>query len=326
MRFRRNCAMQGAMQLIGALRTALDAAVNAALNAAVGVAVAALAWLSGDPALADPAALGPQNQIETFVIQDDNVDRGPGAGVNRSDQIYGLHVSRDWSRTEGEHTQLAVTADGGAEVFGHHDKLDHVTASAAARWNYRASGEFDAATYGIFLRALANGYESDLRSDVGYALGLRANGALTDRMSGDASISGEQRRAQNAVFSGTDWSLKGHLDYAISPADVLYLNGIYRRGDTTLSGIASFENPKTAGGFIDVADDAFTADHLRVYRMHARTTVAQLGFNHAFGANASLDLSWLDAVARPTAGTPFLDNIPTRYIDRQWTADFVLRF
>jgi hypothetical protein len=306
--------MQGAMQSIDALRATVNAAV------------AALAWLTGSPALADPAALGSHNQIETFVTQDDNVDRGPGAGVNRSDQIYGLNVSRDWSRAESQHTQLAVTADGGAEVFGHHDKLDHVTASVTTRWNYRTSGEFDAATYGIFLRALANGYESDLRSDVGYALGLRASRALTDRMSGDASISGEQRRAQNAVFSGTNWSLKGHLDYAISPADVLYLNGIYRRGDTTLSGIASFENPKTAGGFIDVADDAFTADHLRVYRMHARTTVAQLGFNHAFGANASLDLSWLDAVARPTAGTPFLDNIPTRYVDRQWTADFVLRF
>jgi hypothetical protein len=317
--------MQGVKRSIGALRATVSAAVSAAVGAAV-AAAAALGWLAGNPALADPAALGPQNQIETFVAQDDNVDRGPGAGVNRSDQIYGLHVSRDWSHTESQQTQLAVTADGGAEVFGHHDKLDHLTASLAARWNYRASGGFDAATYGIFLRTLANGYESDLRSDVGYALGLRASRALTDRMSGDASISGEQRRAQNAVFSGTDWSLKGHLDYAASSADVLYLNGIYRRGDATLSGIAAFENPKTAGGFIDVADDAFTADHLRVYRMHARTSVAQLGFNHAFGANASLDLSWLDAVARPTAGTPFLDNIPTRYVDRQWTADFVLRF
>ena len=283
--------------------------------------------LIGGSVHADPTpALGPQYQLETFVMQDDNVDRGPGAGINHSDQLYALHVSRNWSSLEGPHLQLAVNADGGAEIFGHFDRLENLSGAVTARLDYRASGDFAAPTYSVFVRALGDGYRSDLRSKLGAAVGVQASDALTDRISAVASISGEQRHAQNAVFSGTDWSLKAHLEYAVSPADVLYVNGDYRRGDTTLSGLASFENPNTARGFIDVADDAFTAYQLRVYRMHAKTTVAAVGFNHALGANASLDLSWLDAVAEPTAGTPFLSNIPTRYADTQWTLDFMRRF
>ena len=300
-----------------------------AVCAVVGAAVAAsaiLGLISGS-ALADPApALGPRYQLEAFVMQDDNVDRGPGAGVNRSDQLYALHVSRNWSNLEGPHLQLVVKADGGAEIFGHYDKLDHLSGAVTARLEYRESGDFDAPTYSLFVRALGEGYRSDLRSKLGYAVGLQASDALTDRISGVASISGEQRHAQNAVFSGNDWSLRGHLEYAVSPADVLYLNGDYRRGDATLSGIASFENPLTAGRFIDVADDAFTSSQLRVYRMHAKTTVAGVGINHSLGTSASLDLSWLDANARPTAGTPFLNGVPTRYTDRQWTLDYMRRF
>lgn len=304
------------MHRFGRAKQTLSAAVAAFLLALV-----------GRSAPADPApALAPQYQLETFVMQDDNVDRGPGAGINHSDQLYALHVSRNWSGLEAQHLQLAVKADGGAEIFGHFDKLDNLSAAVTARLDYRASGDFDAPTYSIFVRASGDGYRSDLRSKLGVAAGLQVSDALTDRISGVASMSGEQRRAQNDVFSGSDWSLKGHLDYAVSPADVLYINGDYRRGDTTLSGLSSFENPNTARRFIDVADDAFTADQLRVYRMHAKTTVAAVGFNHALGANASLDLSWLDAVARPTAGTPFMSNIPTRYADTQWTLDFMRRF
>lgn len=266
-----------------------------------------------------------QYQLETFVTEDDNVDRGPGAGINQSDELYGLHVSRDWSSLESPHLQLAVNADAGAEVFEHFDKLDNVSGSATARLDYRANGSFAAPTYGIFLRGEGDGSRSDLRSKLGYVLGAQVSEAFTDRISGLASVTREQRHAQNDVFSGSDWSFNAHLEYAVTSADTLYLNGNYRRGDATLSGLASFENPRTAGGFVDVADDAFTAEQIRVYRLHAGTAIAALGFNHAFGANASLNLSWLEADAQPTAGTPFLSSIPTRYIARQWTLNFVLR-
>jgi hypothetical protein len=278
------------------------------------------------PAIADSASTpAAQYQLETFVTEDDNVDRGPGAGINHSDEIYGVHAGRDWSGLQSPHLQLTVDADAGAEVFGHFDKLDNVSGSATARLDYRANGSFATPTYGIFLRGEGDASRSDLRGKLDYVLGVQVSEALTDRISGLASITREQRHAQNDVFSGSDWSFNAHLEYSVSFADVLYINGNYRRGDATLSGLAAFENPKTAGGFVDVADDAFRAQQIRVYRLHAGTAVAALGFNHAFGANASLNLSWLEADALPTAGTPFLSGIPTRYIARQWTLGFVLR-
>jgi hypothetical protein len=297
------------------------------LRGFTGAALFALGFTLGGPALADsPSAPGPQYQLETFVTEDDNVGRGPGAGINHSDELYGAHVSRDWTSLESSHLQLVINADGGAEVFGHFDKLDNVAGSATLHLDYRANGSFAAPTYGIFLRGQGDAYRSDLRSELGYVLGVQVSDALTDRISALVAITREQRHAQNDVFSGSDWSLNGHLEYGLSSANVFYLSGNYRRGDATLSGLAIFENPLTAGGFTDVADDAFTAYQIRDYRLHAGTAVAALGFNHAFGSNASLNLSWLEADTQPSAGTPFLNSIPTRYIDRQWALAFMLRF
>ena len=270
------------------------------------------------------ADAGPHWQLEASVSHDDNLTRGRTEVEKISDQGYALQLSRDWAVPLGPATRITLTAAAGGETFGRHNKLGRAFGETRAALEYRASGDFSAPTFGLFARASAQEYRSVLRSGYRYALGASVSAPLTDRINAFASIAYEGRHARSSVFTGRNGAARFNLDYALSDAGTLYLGAEYLRGDTTASGLQSLENIDIAKVF--VTDDAFAAEALVSYRIDARTVVGALGYNHGFGPNASLDVSWRHARATPSLALPFVTSVPNRYTANQWTVSVLWRF
>ena len=295
-----------------------------------GAAVIAFAFASvahaaeGDPTAAPAAGAGGHWQLEGSITHDTNLTRGRVAAEKRSDQAYAAQLRRDGAFLLSPTTRLTLAGTVGGETFARHHKLGRAFGEGQVGIEYRASGEFSAPTFGLFARASAQEYRSVLRSGYRYATGASASAALTDRINAFGSIAYEGSHARSAVFSGHGGAARLNLDYALSENGTLYVNGEYRRGDTTATGLGSLENIDIAKVF--VTDDAFASDGFLSYRFQARTLVGALGYNHGFGPNASLDVSWRHARATPTLALPFTSSVPNRYTANQLAVSVLWRF
>ena len=263
-------------------------------------------------------------QTELGVTYDTNVTRARLSSDILSDEFFSLQLSKDWIVPIAAQSRVTLTGVAGGDAFVHYSGLSRAFAEGQANIDYRTSGEFDAVTFGAFVRVGGDAYKSLLRSGYRLATGLTAQAALTDRINLLGAVGYDERRAESDVFSGRNTSVRLNLDYAATDRDTLYLGADYRRGDVVSSGRASLENIDTAK--VLVPDDAFPGGDWFSYRFEADTLVTTVGFNHGFGPKASIDASWRHAVSKPALSPSFPTTVPNRYIADQFTISFVLRF
>jgi len=273
-------------------------------------------------------------QADVGLNDDSNVDRGPGSGIDYADQFLDAGVRRVDTLYQGLDTVFALISSGRGDAFARYNHLDNISGALEGRLSYRASGDFAAPTYSVFVRGTADYVRSDIRRNVEFAVGAAVNAPLTDRLSWDLSLSDRRVEARSVVFTGNSAALQGDLDFDATDDTLLYANGAYDVGDATLGGSQTFENPRIARHFHDVADDAFPEDPysaapLHTYRLRAQTAVVQLGVNHAlrvFGLGSTVDFSVRQVVVNSLNGTPFFSRIADRYVVRQITVSIATKF
>ncbi len=266
----------------------------------------------------------PEIQLELGYTHDTNVTRARVASDILHDNIFAAQASTDHVLPINANSRVTLTGVVGADGFARYSGLGRIFGEAQASIDYRASGEFDAATFGAFIRLAGDRYESRLRRGYRYTFGATVQRALTDRINVFGAIAREERRAESAVFEGRNYSARLNLDYALHEHGTLYVGGDYRHGDTVSSGRASLENIDTAK--VLVQDNAFRSSEFFSYRFNADTLVSTLGYNHGLGPKASIDLAWRHAVSRPKQSLSFATTVPERYVSNQILLNYALRF
>jgi len=256
---------------------------------------------------------------EAGLSADDNVGRASDkwGDDRRSDRIWNAGLSASLPVPLSEHTRVALLGFAGEEKYASYDKLTHTYYGVQGEFQYRASGEFGAPTYGVVLRSAGEQYKSDLRDGYRYAAGLTVRKLLTDRISSFASLSYLRRDGRSAVFDTREISARFNLDYSLSRTGTLYLSGDLRHGDAVSSGRAALAYIDVAKAI--VADDAFESAGFYAYKVNANTLIGTLGYNVAFGAGHAIDLSLRRAQAKVLGAD-------LRYTANQASLAYLVRF
>lgn len=268
------------------------------------------------------AHAGQDLSLEAALILDNNVTRSRSERL--SDRSVSVNVGKSYLFPLSAHTRLSVVGSAGTERFGNHDGLSRLFVGIQGEYQYRPSGAFDAPTIGIFGRAFADAYESNLRDGYRYVVGARVLQPLTTDLDLFAAVAHNVRDGKSRVFDTKDYSLRLSLDYAVGSRNTLYVAGEYRRGDIVSSARPTLDYVDIAEAI--VADDAFPGSGRQAYRVRANTLVGTLGYNLGLGEQHSLDF-WLTRVrstsrSRPTY--PGADEVT--YKDTQAGVSYLIRF
>jgi hypothetical protein len=264
-------------------------------------------------------------RVEAVYAADDNLNRARGAGEKLADEMYSLSVSRSASLPLTAHTRLLLTGFVSGEKLRRTRGLDRVSGGVQGELQYRASGEFDAPTLGVFARVAFDEYRSELRSGQRSSVGVNLRRPLTDRIELYAALAGNSRRAGHAVFDARDYAARVSLDYSLGREGAVYLGGEYRRGDTvtTVPDSPLYEDIARAL----VADDAYAGRGLVAYRYTAKAVLWTLGYNRALGPDDSIDFSWRRAESTPTSsGATGLYGPAGSYRASQYWIAYLVRF
>ena len=258
------------------------------------------------------------------VTYDDNVSR-----ARKADKFHDWFSAFDlgaripWSTSV--QSRVIVSADAGADKFGRYTGLDRYYANVQGEFQYRNSGDYGDPTWSVFLRHGQDWYDSDLRDGSRTSAGIAVAKPITDRVLVFSALSYNQRNARSSVFDTKDVSLRGNVDYAISPRQTIYMSLEGRDGDIT-----STASPKPAYFQVakaSVVDDVFTDMTRYSYRFKAYTGIAGVGYNVAIGERAALDLSYRVAYSRlrdqPSAS---LTSDTIDYVDNQFSLSLLMRF
>jgi hypothetical protein len=306
--------------VVGALLNLAAPTVSTAQDTATGTVVAP----GPEPTGASPAALpaSPWSivdrvQIDLGYTYDDNVTRGRTADEILADQLLGLNASVGGTFRVNDNTRVLVTGMLNGEKFKTYNGLSNLSGGLQAELQYRQSAAFDAVTFGVFARGWLANYESHLRDGSHFAVGVNAQGAVTDRIGVYGEIAWNQRNAQSDVWDLHYYSARLNLDYSLGRSGTVYLNGEYRRGNTVSDGLPTLVNVRLAQVF--VLDDAFPGKQLYAYRYDARTWVGTVGYNLPLGQRASIDISWRRAQGMPTERPDFDVQGSLRYVDNQYS-------
>ena len=256
-------------------------------------------------------------QIDLGYTYDDNVTRGRVADEILADQLLGLNVSAGGTLGINDNTRVVVTGMLNGEKFDTYNGLSNLSGGLQAELQYRQSAAFDAVTFGAFARGWLDNYVSHLRDGSHFALGVNAQGALTDRIGVYGELAWNRRYAQSEVWDLNYYSARLNLDYSLGRSGTVYVNGEYRRGDSVSDGRATLVNVSLAQVF--VLDDAFPGKQLYAYRYDARTWVGTVGYNLPLSPRASIDISWRRAQGTPTARLDFDVQGSLRYVDNQYS-------
>ncbi|HSH06634.1 MAG TPA: autotransporter domain-containing protein [Burkholderiales bacterium] len=254
-------------------------------------------WVAADPeatasplgSVASSTLLEDPVRVEAGYVFDDNVNRARSAD-QLSDHVYSANVAKSTVIPLTENTRAILRGFVGGEKLHRFSGLDHLTAGAYGEFQYRASGDIDAPTFGVFGRAAYEGYSSSLRDGFRYTLGVNARQAVTDRLELFGALDARWRSARNTVFDGTDWGARLNLDVSFDWEGTLYLGGEYRRGDAVSSGPPTQDSASIAKSL--VPDDAYPGRRLFAYRFDAETVLWTLGYNWPLGPRDSIDFSW----------------------------------
>ena len=288
----------------------------------VAVGAALLGALCG-PAAALAAQLF-DYRLEAAYTYDDNVTRSEGAGNVLSDRFYTLSLNAGKSFQPTLHTRLVVGLSLGGDVYDKYDGLSRYFGGIQGELQYRTSGEFDAATFGLFLKGFRDQYDSELRDGYRYTAGVRVLKPLSDRLDLFAALAYNKRDGKSLVFDTEDYSARLNLDYRLTRWSTVYLGGEYRDGDVVSTARPSLALVTIAEAV--VRDDAFTDTERLAYRVQAGTVIATLGYNLAFGERHSLDLSWrwVQSTAHDSPG--FGTTGKPEYTVNQYSIAYLFRF
>jgi hypothetical protein len=256
-------------------------------------------------------------QVNLGYTYDDNVTRGRTGDEILADQLLGLNLSADGHVRINDNTRVVVTGMLNGEKFKTYNGLSNLSGGLQAELHYRQSAAFEAVTFGAFARGWLDNYESHLRDGSHFAVGVNAQGALTDRIGVHGELAWNQRHAQSDVWDLHYYSARLNLDYSLGRSGTVYLNGEYRRGNTVSDGRATLVNVSLAQVF--VLDDAFPGKQLYAYRLDARTWVGTLGYNLPLGQRTSIDISWRRAQGTPTERLEFDVQGSLRYTDNLYS-------
>jgi hypothetical protein len=310
--------------------------VAALLNLATPTAATAQDTTTGTVVVPGPdsTGMGPANlagspwsildrvQIDFGYTYDDNVTRSRAADEILADQLLGLDASLGGTLRINDNTRVVVTGMLNGEKFNTYNGLSNLSGGLQAELQYRPSAAFDAVTFGAFARGWLDNYVSHLRDGSHFALGVDAQGALTDRIGVYGELAWNRRHAQSEVWDLNYYSARLNLDYSLGRSGTLYLNGEYRSGNTVSDGRPTLVNVSLAQVF--VLDDAFPGKQLFAYRYAARTWVGTVGYNLPLGPRASIDISWRRAQGTPTEQLDFDVQGSLRYVDNQYSV-FLLK-
>jgi uncharacterized protein YhjY with autotransporter beta-barrel domain len=286
----------------------------------------------GAPFALSALSLTPQRpmdiQIETGYNFDDNVTRSKLAADKLIDRSTSMSGGKGFvfkfDNSENEFlrkTRAIVTASAGAEKFQNYDGLSRATGGLQGEVSYRPSAEFSAPTFALTAQGNGEYFRSELRRGYRASVGLSVRGPVTDRISYLVGIAHNQRFARSSVFSGRDNAVRGTLDYALTPSEVIYVNGEYRRGHFVSSGRGALEDLAIADVF--VVDDALPG--FFTYRTQGNTFLSTLGYNLGFGERHSLDFSWRRVQSTPNF-RPSFATTPKDYIVDQYAIVYLIRF
>lgn len=263
-------------------------------------------------------------RLEAAYTYDDNVTRSEGAGNVLSDRFFTATVSGAHAVTLTDRSRFALEVFVGGDWYDRHDGLSRYFAGAQGELQFRPSGEFDAPTFGLFLRVLKDQYDSELRDGYRYSAGIRVLKPVTDRIELFAAAAYNKRDGKSAVFDTDDYSARVNFDYAVTRWSTLYLGAEYRKGDVVSTARPSLDLITLAEAV--VRDDAFTDTERLAYRIKASTVLATLGYNLAFGEKHSLDFSWRWAHARAHDELNFGAGDKPEYKVNQYSVAYLLRF
>jgi len=284
------------------------------------VTAALLGTLCGPPAVL--AAQLFDYRIEAAYTYDDNVTRSEGAGNVLSDKFLTLNFNVGKSFRLTDHTRLVAGLFLGGDAYDKYDGLSRYFGGIQGELQYRTSGEFDAATFGLFFRGSGDQYDSELRDGYRYTAGVRVLKPLSDRIDLFAAVAYNKRDGKSTVFDTEDYAARVNLDYSLGRGGTVYLGAEYRNGDVVSTSPASL--PLITIAEAVVVDDAFT-DRL-AYRIKADTIITTLGYNIAFGAGHALDFSWRWAQATATDSPGFGGVDKPRYVVNQYSIAYLFRF
>jgi len=262
-------------------------------------------------------------QIDAGYTFDDNVTRSRTPGEKLFDRSYSVNLSKVEVHPLTENTRARLTYFLGGEKFEHYDGLSKLGGGVRGEYQYRSSAEFTAPTLAFFGRASADAYESSLRSDFRYSIGVSVQQSLTNRVDLSGALAHNERYGRSSVFINRDNSARITANYSLSRTETIYLSGEYRRGEIVSTGSASLENVDIAK--VLVLDDAFPGRQFFSYRLEANTVLATLGYNVGFGPRDSLDLSWRRVESTPHL-RPAYSTSASSYVVNQYSIVYLMRF
>ena len=321
--------LQARWRLVGFLVAALLNLATPTASTAQDTATGTVVVPGPDPTGMGPATLrgspwsiADRVQVDLGYTYDDNVTRGRAADEILADQLLGLNVSVGGTLRINDNTQVVVTGMLNGEKFKSYNGLSNLSGGLQAELQYRQSAAFDAVTFGVFARGWLDNYVSQLRDGGHIALGVNAQGALTDRIGVYGELAWNRRYAQSDVWDLNYYSARLNLDYSLGHTGTVYLSGEYRRGNAVSDGRPTLVNVSLAQVF--VLDDAFPGKQLYAYRYDARTWVGTVGYNLPLGQRASIDISWRRAQGTPIDRPDFDVQGSLRYVDNQYSV-FLLK-
>jgi hypothetical protein len=260
-------------------------------------------------------------RVEAAYTYDDNVTRSEGAGNVLSDRFFTVNFNAGKSFRLTDHTRLVAGLFLGGDVYDKYDGLSRYFGGIQGELQYRSSGEFDAATWGLFLKGSRDQYDSELRDGYRYIAGVRVLKPLSDRLDLFAALAYNKRDGKSTVFDTEDYSARVNLDYRLTRWSTAYLGADFRKGDAVSTARPSLALITIAEAV--VVDDVFTDTQRLDYRFKAHGVITTLGYNLAFGERHSLDFSWrwaqVTATEDPGSGKP-------EYKINQYSVAYLFRF
>jgi hypothetical protein len=223
---------------------------------------------------------------------DDNVNRTFGHGTPQySDTFATVSAGTSFDFPYSHNSRFTLHPYVGADVYSKFSGLSRSYIGARGRFQYRRNGGFGVPIYSLVTTMEYRKFQSSMRTGYRVASGASVSKRFTTRISSFAALTYDYYSSDSAVFDTIDYSLRGHLDYALARHQILYLNLDFRQGD-----IVATADPSTAWGSLAASsaqtiqnDDVFTG--LAAYRLDASTGIFTIGYNFMLNENNSIDLS-----------------------------------
>jgi hypothetical protein len=263
-------------------------------------------------------------RAEAAYTYDDNVTRSEGVGNVLSDRFYTLSLNAGTSFRPTRNARVVAGVFLGGDGYDKYDGLSRYFGGIQGEIQYRTSGEFDAATFGLFLKGSRDEYNSEVRDGYRYTAGVRVLKPLSDRFDLFAAAAYNRRDGKSAVFDTDDYSARLNFDYRLTRWSTFYLGADYRKGDAVATARPSLALVTIAEAI--VRDDAFTDTERIAYRFKAHAVITTLGYNVAFGERHSLDFSWRWAQVTADDEPGFGTTGRPEYKVNQYSIAYLIRF